>query len=169
MNITRLTYFILLFLMFSCSKKENFKPTFKLETILKNEKLKKDYAEFRIDNVYLYLGIEKRKSFIKFCGQTSINDLILLTECEKPIIRCFAFKMLVEKDYSKIRELLFKHRHDNEYLDVYHPPCIRMNETVKSYMLQQLGPFSNSKMKFNRVEYDKIFADFFKWISSRIY
>ena len=162
MNITRLTYFILLFLIFSCSKKQDFKPTVKLDAILKKEKLKNDFNEFRLDNIYLYLGIEKRQSFIKFCEQTSISDLILLTECEKPIVRCFAFKMLVIKDYSKIRELLFKHRNDNEYLDVYHPPCVRMNEMVKVYMLQQLSPFSDSKMKFNRAEYDQIWTDFFK-------
>ena len=148
--------------MLSCNKKEDFKPTVKLDLILKNEKLKKDYNEFRIDNAYLFSGMEKKQSFIKFSRETNIDELVLMTECEKPIVRCFAFKVLVEKDYSKIREVLFKHLHDNDYIDVYHPPCVRMNEMVKVYMLQQLDPFSNSKMKFNRTEYDRIYADFFK-------
>lgn len=162
MGTEKIKYFILLFFLVSCNTNKDFKPTVKLDSILNNEKSKKGYDAFRLDNVYLVLGIEKKQSFIKFSKETTIDNLILMTECEKPIVRCFAFKVLVEKDYSKIRELLLKHRNDNEYLDVYHPPCTRMNEMVKSYMLKQLDPFSNNKMKFDRVEYDQIFADFFK-------
>jgi len=148
--------------MLGCSKKENYKPTVKLDSILKNEKLRKDYTEFRFENVCLSLGMEKKQSFVKFLKKTSIDDLLLMTECEKPIVRCVAFKILAERNYSRIHELLFKHQNDNEYLEVYYPPCIRMNEMVKVYMLEQLGPFSDSKMKFNRAEYDQIWADFFK-------
>jgi len=161
MGIKKIAFLILLLFIVSCSRKTDYKPTVKLDSILKNEKLKKDYAEFRFDNVYLVLGIEKKQSFVKFSKEASIDDLVLMTECEKPIVRCFAFKVLAERDYSKIRELLFKHQNDNEYLDVYHPPCVRMNEMVKVYMLQQLDPFSNCKMKFSRAEYDQILADFF--------
>lgn len=154
---------MILFLIFSCNgKMEDFKPTVKLDSILKNKRLDKKYADFRLHNVYLYSGIEKRESFIKFSKETSIDDLILMTECEKPIIRCFAYKMLIEKDYPKIRELLFKHQNDSETIDVYHLPCIRMNQGVKFYMLQQLDPFSKSKMKFNRVEYYRVLDDFSK-------
>lgn len=162
MSIKKIAFLILLTFIFSCSRKKDYRPTVKLDSILKNEKLKKDYTEFRFDNVYLVLGIEKKESFIKFSRKASIDDLVLMTECEKPIVRCFAFKILVEKDYPKIRELLFKHKNDNEHLDVYHPPCIRMNEMVKGYMLKQLEPFSNSKMKFNRADYVKVMADFFR-------
>ncbi|MDQ6530757.1 hypothetical protein [Flavobacterium sp. LHD-85] len=162
MSIKKIAFLILFTFIFSCSKKEDFKPTVKLDSILKNEKLKKDYAEFRFDNIYLFSGIEKKESFMKFSREASIDDLVLMTECEKPIVRCFAFKILVEKDYPKIRELLFRHKNDNEYLDVLHPPCVRMNEMVKVYMLQQLDPFSNSKRKFNRADYDKVVADFFR-------
>ncbi len=154
---------MIMFLIVSCNGKvESFKPTVKLDSILKNKKLNKNFADFRLDNIYLYSGIEKRESFIKFSKETNIDDLVLMTECENPIIRCFAYKMLVEKDYSKIRELLFKHQNDNETIDVYHPPCTRMNQSVKFYMLQQLEPFSDCKMRFNKGEYNSFLADFSK-------
>lgn len=148
-------------MILSCEKKvDNFAPTIKLEELLKNEKLNKAYSEFRIDNVVLFSEIEKRESFLKFAKETNNDFLISLTECEKPIIRCFAFKALVQKDYPKIREVLFKHKYDNERVEYLSGRCIRMSVPVKDYMLQQLDPYSKNRYCFNKTEYKQIQKDF---------
>src|SRR6187431_339672 len=104
-------FYILLIvvLIVSCGKDvEIFMPTTKLENILKNKKLAKVYYEFREENIYLTLRIDTAKSFKKFVAETSIKELISLTECERPVVRCFAFKALIEKDYPEIRNILFR-------------------------------------------------------------
>lgn len=153
----------LFFVILSCEKKvDNFAPTIKFEELLKNAKLNKAYSEFRIDNVGLFSGIEERESFMKFARETNNDVLISLTECDKPIIRCYAFKALVEKDYPYIRQVLFKHKKDNEFIEYGAGQCIRMKRTVSSYMLLQLDPYSKSKNKFTKTEYDKIQKVFWK-------
>lgn len=156
--------FLLVFsvLVFSCtSKKEkDFRPTTTLKSILKDKKLEQRFSDFRMDNVYLYTEIGERESFIKFYQETNVNDLILFTECEKSIIRCFAFKMLAEKNYGKIRELLSEHLNDNYLVEISRGRCIRMEIKVKLYMLEQLSPFSHNEYRFSKSEYDKIYKDF---------
>lgn len=156
-------YFLVSLFIIGCSNKiENYEPTTKLDSILKNDKFNQVYSEFRIHNVGLFSGIEKRESFIKFAKETNNEVLISLTECEKPIVRCFAFKALVEKDFPNIREILFKHKNDNEFVVYGASQCIRMNEMVKFYMLQQLDPYSENKNKFSKTEYERIKEDFSK-------
>jgi peroxiredoxin family protein len=140
----------------SCGKEVGiFKPTTKLENILKNEKLGKVYYEFRKKNIYLTLGIDTVKSFEKFVAETSIKELISLTECERPVVRCFAFKALVEKDYPEIRKILFRHKYDEENVEEFHGNCIRMNIPVKIYMLNELRPFASYKNEeFLKLEKD---------------
>jgi len=152
------------FSFFSCDNKEvkNFKPTTKLDLILKNEKLSKAYYDFRLSNIPLSTELAKQKAFIDFVDATNEDGLLLLTECENSIVRCIAFKALVEKDYPKIREILFKHENDNEYIENLRGHCIRMKESVRLYMLEQLSPYSNSASRFNKIEYDKIREEFWK-------
>jgi hypothetical protein len=148
-----------LVLTLSCGKDvENFKPTTKLENILKNKKLSKVYYEFRNENIYLTLSIDTVRSFKKFVKNTTVKDLISLTECEKPIIRCFAFKALVEKDYPDIIKILFRHKYDEENVEEFQGRCIRMNMPAKSYMLNKLRPFASYKNK----EYIELEKEFMK-------
>jgi hypothetical protein len=155
-------FLVFLVLIFSCTPKKakDFKPTKTLKTILKDKKLEQRFSNFRIDNVYLFTGIEKRESFMKFSQETNVDDLILFMECEKPIIRCFAFKILAEKNYAKIRELLSKHINDNDLVEIYRGHCIRMETKVKLYMLEQLSPFSHNDYRFSKSEHNKIYKDF---------
>ena len=74
-------------------------------------------------------------------------------------MRCLAFKALVEKDYPKIREILLRHKHDDKSVNEY-SRCVEFHIPVKSYMLSQLEPFSKTKYKFSRKEYDEIRKDF---------
>jgi len=156
-------YFLVSLFLIGCNHKiENYEPTAKLDSILRNDKFNQIYYEFRNDNVGLSSGIEKKESFIKFAKETNNDVLISLTDCEKPIIRCFAFKALVEKGYPNIRDILSKHKNDNEFVEYRASQCIRMNEMVKFYMVQQLHPYSDNKNKFSKTEYEKINEVFLK-------
>ena len=156
-------YFLALIFLIGCNhKSKNYEPTTKLDSFLKNSDFSQVYYEFRNDNVGLSSGIEKSESFIKFAKETNNDVLISLTDCERPIIRCFAFKALVEKGYPNIREILFKHKNDNEFVEYTASQCIRMNEMVKCYMMQQLHPYSDNKNKFTKTEYEKIKEIFLK-------
>ena len=156
-------YFYILsltFLIVSCGKEsESFKPTTTLKLLLKNEKLNRTYYEFRTEKVFLESRLDTVKSFKKFVAETSVEELVSLTECEQPVVRCFAFKALVEKDYPEIRKVLFRHKSDNEIIKQY-SRCIELHESVKNYMLIQLEPFAKTKYRFSRTEYDAVQKDF---------
>lgn len=154
-------FYILSFvvLIISCRKDvEVFKPTTKLENLLKNEKLGKVYYEFRKENISLALGIDTAKSFKKFVSETSIEELISLTECDRPVVRCFAFKALVKKNYPDIRKILFRHKYDEENVEEFHGRCIRMNLPVKIYMLNKLQPYASYKNK-EYLDFEKDFMN----------
>lgn len=143
-------YFYLLsfaLLIISCAKdNKNFTPTTKLENILKDKRLNKTYYEFRLEKPYLEVFIDTTKAFKKFISNTKIEELLMLTECEQPIVRCIAFKALVEKDYPEIKKILYRHKNDEEIVNVY-SRCIELHTPVKSYMLELLRPFASNKNK----------------------
>jgi hypothetical protein len=154
-------FYILCFIVLtvSCGKDvENFKPTTKLENILKNKNLAKAYYEFRNENISLTLAIDTARSFKKFVEDATVEDLISLTECDKPVVRCFAFKALVQKDYADIKKILFRHKYDEENVEEFQGRCIRMNMPVKIYMLNKLRPFASYKNK----EYIELEKEFMK-------
>lgn len=147
--------FIIIFLS-SCEKEiKSFKPTTKLEIIMNNVELKNTIVNLRIENAYLTRDIEKGESFKKFLKDTNNKNLISLTECEISLIRCFAFRALVEKEYPGIREILFRHINDNEIVKLKNYD-MEFNLTAKSYMLEQVNPFSKAKYRYNKTEYNKI-------------
>ena len=147
-------------MIISCKKEtENFKPTTELKNILKNEKLKNAYYEFKIENNYLNRSDDTTKSFKKFITVATINELISLTDCEQAIVRCIAFKALVKRKYPYIRSILMKHKNDNEIINE-HTGHLQFNMTVKHYMLSQLEPSSDAEFKFNKTEYKKIHTEF---------
>ena len=150
---------LLLLLIHSCGKEvEKFTPTTRLARLLKNEKLRKNYYELRLQTA-LVSRLDTVRSFKKFSTATTVEELISLTHCEKPIVRCFAFKALVEKDYPKIKDLLLEHQHDEEMVIEY-SRCIALHTPVKFYMLSQLEPCAKTKYCFSRNEYERIQKDF---------
>ena len=148
--------------MISCGKEvETFEPTTTLKTLLKNGKLNKAYYELRTKHLFLESRLDTVESFKTFVKETKIEELVSLTECEQPIVRCFAFKALAEKDYRNIREILLHHESDVEIIQV-HDRCIQWNIPVREYMLRQLEPFAKVKYRFRRKEYEEVQKEFSK-------
>ncbi|PWB23673.1 hypothetical protein [Flavobacterium sp. HTF] len=154
---------LILFAFINCKKKtENFVPTTKLDVILKKDDLSKAYYDFRIENPYLSYLLKDRASFEKFINNIRTEDMLLLTECENPMVRCFAFKALIQQNYPKIREILSRHKFDNQDVEYFSGRCIKMKISVKDYMLQQLSPYSENKYSFNKAQYKHIQNEFWK-------
>lgn len=135
-------------LMVGCKKDvPNFTPTTEVKNIFKNEKLAKVYYDFRKESVYLSASIDTAKSFKTFVATASINELIALTECERPIVRCLAFKALLAKNYPQIRKIVVRHKYDDAEVEEFRSQCIRMSIPVKNYMLDHSQPFGSFKDK----------------------
>ena len=157
-----LFFLSIIFFIISCENKvETFTPTIHLKDILKNEKFKKPYYELKIHHPSLAHRMEHEEYFKNFVNEVSNDDLISLSECEYPTQRCLAFKALVEKNYPKIRTILLRHKNDLDTI-VVNSKCMSVTMTVKTYMLEQLGPYQNSKYRFNKIEFKKMQEDFTK-------
>jgi hypothetical protein len=149
-------YFFLLFLTFflSCNEKgKEYKPINKLESLKNNDSLMNSIIDLRIHMIKIYDDYDKSEEFQKFIKIATIDNLIYLTDCEIPLVRCFAFKGLVIKDYPKVKEIALNHVNDIEVIKrQYHD--IEIPFRVFDFMLNELHPMSNSKYKFNKKEYD---------------
>lgn len=144
----KLYILLIVFGMLSCEKDTKpFKPTTRLENVLKNKKLSKRYYDFRTDNIILSLNMDTTKIFKIFVAEATIKELINLTECEQPFVRCVAFRALIEKKYPDIKKILFRHKYDKELVQEFHGSCIRMSTPVNYYMLNKLRPFASYKNK----------------------
>ena len=64
----------------------------------------------------MYKDFDSSKEFQKFISVATINNLIYLTDCDIPLVRCFAFKGLLFKEYPKIKEIVLKHSNDVEII-----------------------------------------------------
>ena len=158
----KILIFLIAFLLFNCQKKEeNFKPTILLKDIAKTDKLKKIIWNFRLNNHSINLEKKQNKEYEVFCSDLNEKELLKLTECEVPILRCIAFKALNEKGFVNIREILIKHKNDNEIIKAYYYDLV-FNEPVKIFMLNQLNSFSDSKFKFSKKEFSKMKDEFCK-------
>jgi hypothetical protein len=147
---------IMVLLLFNCSKKEeNFQPTIPLKEIIKNERVKKIIWDFRLKNIAINRQQKQNKEYENFRNNLNEKELIQITKCEIPLLRCIAFKSLVEKDYINIRKLLNRHRNDNDLVKGFYYDVV-ISEPVKSFMLNQLSPFSKSKFKFSKKEFKKM-------------
>lgn len=155
--------FILAILFFlSCEKKvEKFKPSISLEEIIKDEKRKKIIWDFRLK----YNGINRAKSKNEeleiLYNHLTEKELIQITECDVTLMRCIAFKRLVETNYIGIRKILYKHKNDNDIVREYYYDVV-FETPAKLCMLNQLEPFSKSKYRFSKKEFEKIKNDFLK-------
>ncbi len=149
-------YSLLVFFSFTISckeKNENYKAINKLETLANNDSLTKSIIELRLKVNKLYKDYESDKEFKTFIKVTTIDDLVYLTDCEIPLVRCFAFKGLVVKDYPKIKEIALKHYNDVEIVKRQNYD-IETTTNVFDYMLNELHPMAKTKYKLSRKEYD---------------
>jgi hypothetical protein len=161
----RILLAIIVLLLFNCAKKEkkneDFQPTIALKEIIKDEKVKKIIWDFRLTNIAINREQKQNKEYETFRNNLNEKELIELTECEVPLLRCIAFKTLVEKDYINIRKILNRHKNDNVLVKGYYYDVVR-SEPIKNFMLNQLNSFSNSKFKFSKKEFIKMQNEFNK-------
>ena len=157
-----LTLMILLFL--KCAKKveeKSFEPTILLKEIIKDERAKNIIWDFRLTNIEINRSGKQNKEYEVFRNELTEKELIQITECEIPLLRCIAFKTLVERDYINIRKIF--NRHVNDYdLVKGHYYDVLLSEPVRMFMLNQLNPYSNSKYKFSKKEFRKIQDEYYK-------
>lgn len=162
----RILLAIIVLLLFNCTKKEEkqeeFQPTIALKYIIKNERVKKIIWDFRLNNIAINREQKQNKEYEAFRNNLNEKELIQLTECEVPLLRCIAFKTLVEKEYINIRKILNRHKNDNVLVKGYYYDVVR-SEPVKNFMLNQLSPFSSSKFKFSKKEFMKMQDEFNKY------
>lgn len=162
----RILLAIIVLLLFNCTKKEEkqeeFQPTIALKYIIKNERVKKIIWDFRLNNIAINREQKQNKEYEAFRNNLNEKELIQLTECEVPLLRCIAFKTLVEKEYINIRKILNRHKNDNVLVKEYYYDVVR-SEPVKNFMLNQLSPFSSSKFKFSKKEFMKMQDEFNKY------
>lgn len=157
----KLIFILTIFLFLSCEKKvENFKPSITLKEIIKDEKRKKIIWDFLLKNHGINRAKNKNKELEILYDNLTEKELIQITECEITLLRCIAFKRLVETNYNGIREILFKHINDNDIISEFYCDIV-FEEPVKIFMLNQLEPFSKSKYRFSKEEFEKIKNAFF--------
>ena len=161
----RILLAIIVLLLFNCAKKEEkqeeFQPTISLKEIIKDERVKKIIWDFRLSNIAINREQKQNKEYEDFRNNLNEKNLIELTECEVPLLRCIAFKTLVENEYINIRKILNRHKNDNVLIKGYYYDVVR-SEPVKNFMLNQLSPFSSSKFKFSKKEFIKMQDEFNK-------
>ena len=161
----RILFAMIVLLLFSCVKKEEkreeFQPTITLKEIIKDERVKKIIWDFRLSNIAINREQKQNKEYEDFRNNLNEKNLIELTECEVPLLRCIAFKTLVENEYINIRKILNRHKNDNVLIKGYYYDVVR-SEPVKNFMLNQLSPFSSSKFKFSKKEFIKMQDEFNK-------
>ncbi|WP_281635811.1 hypothetical protein [Flavobacterium marginilacus] len=161
----RILLILMILLFLNCAKKvekeKSFEPTILLKEIIKNERVKNIIWDFRLTNIEINRSGKQNKKYEVFRNELTEEELIQITECEIPLLRCIAFKTLVERDYINIRKILNKHKNDNDLVKGHYYDVLR-SEQVKSFMLNQLSPFSNSEFKFSKKEFTKLQDEFYK-------
>lgn len=158
-----LTLMVLLF--FNCAKKDekekHFQPTKLLKEIIKNERVKNIIWDFRLTNLEINRSGKQNKEYEIFRNNLTDIELVQITQCEVPLLRCIAFKTLVERDYVNIRKIFNRHLNDYDLVKGHYYDVLR-SEPVKIFMLNQLSPYSNSKFKFSKKEFRKMQDEYYK-------
>jgi hypothetical protein len=152
-------------LLFNCAKKEekekHFQPTILLKEITKDERVKNIIWDFRLTNLEINRSGKQNKEYEIFRNSLTEKELVQLTECEVPFLRCIAFKTLVERDSINIRKIFYKHINDYDLVKGHYYDVL-LSEPVKMFMLNQLSPYSNSKFKFSKKEFRKMQDEYYK-------
>ena len=161
----RILLILMILLFFNCAKKvekeKRFEPTTLLKEIIKEEKVKNIILNFRLTNIEVNRNGKQNEEYEIFRNELTEKELIQITECEVPLLRCIAFKTLAERDYRNIRKIF--NRHVNDYdLVKGHYYDVLLSEPVRIFMLNQLSPYSNSKYKFSKKEFRRIQDEYYK-------
>lgn len=155
----RILLALLILLFFNCASKDekekHFQPTILLKEIIKDERVKNIIWDFRLTNIEINRSGKQNKEYELFCNNLTDIELVQITECEVPLLRCIAFKTLVERDYVNIRKIFNRHLNDYDLVKGHYYDVL-LSEPVKNFMLNQLSPYSNSKFKFSKEEFRKM-------------
>lgn len=155
----RILLTLLILLFFNCAtkdeKEKHFQPTILLKEIMKDERVKKIIWDFRLTNIEINRSGKQNKEYELFRNNLTDIELVQITECEVPLLRCIAFKTLVERDFVNIRKIFNRHLNDYDLVKGHYYDVL-LSEPVKNFMLNQLSPNSNSKFKFSKEEFRKM-------------
>jgi len=104
----------------------------------------------------------ENEAFQNLYKQTSLEDLLYLTENENVYVRYYAFIGLREKNYSKILDIYNKHKNDFEEMSTSNGACLGGSFEIRLLMLTALNP-ENPKYKWlSQTKYDKLLKEQFK-------
>lgn len=150
--------FFILFIFYSCTEKSKSEKDKIVSYKLSNHKLSPNVQRL-VDSLAVieYVGYdqEKNKRYQELIKNTTLNDLIFLTDYKIPEIRCYAFVALVDKNYSKIRKVFYEHQNDSTLVKSGMYDMVG-HESVVGFMLQQIHPSgSKNKYRFGRKEFDE--------------
>jgi hypothetical protein len=161
----RIVLTLIVLLLFNCAKKDekdkHFQPTILSIEIIKNERVKKIIWNYRLTNLEINRSGKQNKEYEIFHNNLTEKELVQITECEIPLLRCIAFKTLVERDYINIRKIFNRHLNDYDLVKGHYYDML-ISEPVKIFMLNQLSPYSNSKFKFSKKEFREMQDEYYK-------
>ncbi|MES2805523.1 MAG: hypothetical protein V4652_08160 [Bacteroidota bacterium] len=161
----RIVLTLIVLLLFNCVKKDekdkHFQPTILLKEIIKNERVKNIIYDFKLTNLEINRSGKQNKEYEIFRNNLTKKELVQITECEVPLLRCIAFKTLVEQDCINIRKIFNRHLNDYDLVKGHYYDVL-ISEPVKIFMLNQLSPYSNSKFKFSKKEYRAMQDEYYK-------
>ena len=140
--------FILLTFSFCTQKMKTYQLDKKVQTLVDSLSQEK---------IVLMDDTKEIKKFQALLDVTSDKDLLYLTDHEKTVIRCYAFRGLAERNYIDIKEIFYKHLKDTASIINYMTgTCLPLKVPVNDFMLDQLHSFgSKCKYKLDRTEYEK--------------
>jgi hypothetical protein len=100
--------------------------------------------------------------YLKLSRKAKNSELIALTNNNSEIIVVYAFKILHERQYDKLKNVFEAHRNDTTYFWTA-GGCTGFMERVNQFMLRELNPFIKGVRKyFTEEEYSKYCEEFKK-------
>lgn len=104
---------------------------------------------------YVISDEKSNKRFRDLINNASIEDFVYLSNYKVPEIRCYAFIVLANKNYSRIQDIFYEHLNDSALVTDRYSDIVS-DESVARYMLDKLHPVgSRSKFRFSRKEFDE--------------
>lgn len=149
---------LILFIFSSCVEKSKSEKVKLVSYKISNHKLSQNVQKL-VDSLAIIEFVDydqkKNRRYQELIKNTTLNDLIFLTDYKVPEIRCYAFVALTDKNYSKIKEVFYEHRNDSVLIKSGMYDMVG-HESVAGFMLQQIHPVgSKNKYRFGRKEFDE--------------
>lgn len=147
--------FVILFITCSCSEKSKSEND-KLENYKLNSNVQKLVDSLAVIE---YVGYDEKnnKRYQELIKNSTLEDLIFLTNYKIPEIRCYAFDALENRNYPKIKKIFYEHQNDTALVESRMYDMI-LHESVASFMLQQIHPAgSKNSYRLSRKEFDENF------------